>query len=164
MLAALLIALASAQSGAYETRTCTASSADSAAVATALRSWYAAEAQGDATKFHSLVTSDFFIFDGGRRLTAEALLEGMQRHYAEGLTAVWTITDPQNRLRLYDGTGDIHDSRSVSFAHVRKRSDLAGVGSVAENTRSMANIFFSKYPYTRYASGGAQQTVNRGAW
>lgn len=72
---------------------CTASAADSPAIADALHPWYAAEAAGDAAGYHARVTADFHAFDSGKPFIGDGLPDMAKAHLDKGERAAFTIDE-----------------------------------------------------------------------
>jgi ketosteroid isomerase-like protein len=84
----------------------------------AVNTMFAAVGADDRQQLNSVVAPDFYIFDGGVRLSADSLLTLMRAQYAAGKRYEWNVTDPDvhvsgntawiaytNRGSIYDGAG-----------------------------------------------------------
>jgi ketosteroid isomerase-like protein len=79
---------------------------------------FAAARTDDLAKFDSVVTPDFYIFDGGARFKGEAIMSLIKSQHAAGKRYEWNVTDP-----------DVHISGETAWvAYVNKGSitDAAG--------------------------------------
>ena len=74
---------------------CQASTADEAQVVGTIRTMYTAAATDDLTLFHSVITADFYAFDGGKRFDGDALLNMVKAQHAAGNLYVWNVTEPE---------------------------------------------------------------------
>jgi ketosteroid isomerase-like protein len=93
---------------------------DQNSIVKAVNTVFAALRASDSQKLDSVVTPDFYIFDGGVRLNADSLLTVMKAQYAAGKRYEWNVTDP-----------DIHISGdSAWIAYVDKGSIRDAAGSV----------------------------------
>lgn len=111
---------------------CTASAADSPAIADALHAWYAAEAVGDAAGYHARVTADFHAFDGGKPFIGDGLLDMAKAHLDKGERAAFTIGELAVQLDCrtalatfttqgsFDSAGRHQDATFLESAELRK--------------------------------------------
>jgi ketosteroid isomerase-like protein len=84
----------------------------------AVNTVFAAIRAEDSQELDSVVTPDFYIFDGGVRLNAESLMTLMKARYAAGKRYEWNVTDP-----------DVHVTGNTAWiAYIDKGSigDTAG--------------------------------------
>ena len=79
----------------------TESTTDEAKVIEAIRSMYVAATNDDLAKFHSVVSTDFYAFDLGKRFTGDELMELIRKAHAAGKIYVWQVTEPEVHI---DGT------------------------------------------------------------
>jgi ketosteroid isomerase-like protein len=82
---------------------------------------FAAFRADDSQELDSVVTSDFYIFDGGVRFNAESLMTFIKAQHAAGKRYEWSVTDP-----------DVHVSGNTAWiAYINKGSigDAAGSAS-----------------------------------
>jgi ketosteroid isomerase-like protein len=84
---------ASAQSAAG-TPACASTPADQVQVVETIRTMYAAAANDDLAKFHTVAAPDFYAFDGGKRYDGDALMNTLKSLHATGKVYVWTVTQP----------------------------------------------------------------------
>lgn len=73
---------------------CIGTPADQTQVVEAMRTMYAAAADDDLAKFHTVAAPDFYAFDGGERYNGDALMALIKQLHAAGKVYVWTVTDP----------------------------------------------------------------------
>jgi len=77
---------------------------------------FAAARIDDVAKFNSVIASDFYIFDGGERFTADSLLDLIKKQFALGRVTVWTISEPEvhvdcnTALATFTTHGSMHDT------------------------------------------------------
>jgi ketosteroid isomerase-like protein len=82
---------------------------------------FVAAGEEDAAKFESLISPDFYIFEGGKRLNGEALIALIKALHAAGKRYEWNVTEP-----------DVHISGDTAWiAYVNKGSitDASGTSS-----------------------------------
>jgi hypothetical protein len=64
-------------------------------VVATIRALFLATAKDDYSKFHNVTTSNFHIFDGGRRFDGVAVLDYMKMTFQDkGYRCVWNVTQP----------------------------------------------------------------------
>ena len=89
---------------------------DEARVAEVMRTFYVAATNDDLVKFHSVVTSDFYSYDGGARFGGDELMELIKKAHASGKVFVWTVTKPEVRIHgdaawiTYVNEGSVKDA------------------------------------------------------
>src|ERR1051326_7714873 len=71
---------------------------DEARVIEVMRTFYVAATNDDLSKFHSVVTRDFYSFDGGKRFGGDELMELIKQAHASGKVFVWNVTKPEVRI------------------------------------------------------------------
>jgi ketosteroid isomerase-like protein len=84
----------------------------------AVNTVFAAVRADDSQELDSVVTPDFYIFDGGVRLNADSLMTLIKAQYAASKQYEWNVTDP-----------DVHVSGNTAWiAYINKGriSDAAG--------------------------------------
>ncbi len=64
-------------------------------VVDAMRTMYVAATNDDLEKFHSVVASDFFAFDGGMRFSGDELMALVKNAHAAGKVYHWEVTQPE---------------------------------------------------------------------
>ena len=87
----------------------------------AVNTVFAAIRTEDSQELNSVVTPDFYIFDGGVRLTADSLMTHMKALFAAGKRYEWSVTEP-----------DVHVTGNTAWiAYINKGSigDAAGSAS-----------------------------------
>jgi ketosteroid isomerase-like protein len=91
---------------------------DQKQIVRAVNTVFAAVRANDSQELDSVVTPDFYIFDGGVRLSADSLMTLIKAQYAAGKQYEWSVTDP-----------DIHVSGNtawIAFINKGRISDAAG--------------------------------------
>ena len=91
---------------------------DEEQIVRAVNTVFTAVRADDSQELDSVVTPDFYIFDGGVRLNADSLMTLMKTQHAAGKRYEWNVTDP-----------DVHVSGNTAWiAYVNKGSigDPAG--------------------------------------
>jgi ketosteroid isomerase-like protein len=63
-------------------------------IVSAVNTVFAALRADDRGELDSVVTPDFYLFDGGVRLNADSLMTLMKAQYAAGKRYEWNVTDP----------------------------------------------------------------------
>jgi ketosteroid isomerase-like protein len=94
---------------------------DQKQIVTAVNTLFAALRADDRQELDSVVTPDFYIFDGGVRFNADSLMTFMKSLHAAGKRYEWNVTDP-----------DVHVSGNAAWiAYINKGSigDAAGSAS-----------------------------------
>lgn len=64
-------------------------------VVNTMTDFFKAIQDGNDVKYRSLTEPEFFVFDGGRRLSRDAMLDTMKALEAAGNRYDWHVTDPQ---------------------------------------------------------------------
>jgi ketosteroid isomerase-like protein len=102
----------------------------------AVNTVFAAVRADDSQQLDSVVTSDFYIFDGGVRLNADSLMTLIKAQYAAGKRYEWNVTDP-----------DVHVSGNTAWiAYINKGSIGDAAGSV--NQQWLESAFLEKQAAT----------------
>src|SRR3954463_15846070 len=68
---------------------------DQVHVIEAVRSMFAALAADDFPKLRAVIAPDFYAFEAGGRITADALIDLMKKAHAAGKVYVWTVNEPE---------------------------------------------------------------------
>jgi Domain of unknown function (DUF4440) len=95
---------------------CSVEPQDAGRVTETLKQMYVAATNDDIALFHRVTTTDFYAFDGGRRLSGDALMELIQSAHKAGKRYVWTVNEPDVRLACndawiaYTNRGSIQDA------------------------------------------------------
>lgn len=90
--------------------------AEETRVVEVMRTFYVAATNDDLAKFHSVVTDDFYSFDGGARFTGDELMELIKGAHASGKVFVWNVTKPEVRIHgeaawiTYVNEGSVKDA------------------------------------------------------
>lgn len=61
----------------------------------AVRLMYVALTNDDPVQFSAVTSSDFYTFDGGKRMTGDQLMGFVKSAHAAGKIYVWQVTEPQ---------------------------------------------------------------------
>jgi ketosteroid isomerase-like protein len=105
---------------------------DEKQIVRAVNTAFAAVRAGDSQELDSVVTPDFYIFDGGVRLNADSLMTLMKAQYAAGKRYEWNVTDP-----------DVHVTGNTGWiAYINKGSIGDAAGSV--NQQWLESAFLEK--------------------
>ena len=100
-----------------------------------MRTFYVAATNDDLEKFHTVVTRDFYSYDGGARFTGDELMELIKKAHAAGKVFVWNVTKPEVRMHgdaawiTYVNEGSVKDAsgtKNVTWlesAFLRKEND-----------------------------------------
>jgi len=97
-----------------------------------LNTLFAAFSADDNQELDSVVTSDFYIFDGGVRFNAESLMTFIKAQHAAGKRYEWSVTDP-----------DVHVSGNTAWiAYINKGSIGDAAGSA--NQQWLESAFLEK--------------------
>ena len=84
---------------------------------------FAAARTDDVAKFDSVITSDFYMYDGGARFNGDAVMALIKAQHAAGKRFEWNVTEP-----------DIHISGKTAWiAYVNKGSITDASGTVNQN-------------------------------
>jgi len=84
---------------------------------------FAAARADDLAKFHSVIASGFYIFDGGARFDGDSIMALINGQHAAGKRYEWNVTDP-----------DVHISGSTAWiAYVNKGSITDAAGTVNQS-------------------------------
>jgi SnoaL-like domain len=74
---------------------CTTSATDAPQIVDAVKTMFAAASKDDFALFHSVTTSDFYAYDGGRRFDGDALMSLIKTAHDSGTVFVWSVNDPE---------------------------------------------------------------------
>jgi hypothetical protein len=86
----------------------------------------------DVAKFDSVITSDFYMFDGGVRFNGDAIMALIKAQHAAGKRYEWNVTEP-----------DVHISGNTAWiAYVNKGSITDASGVV--NQKWLESAFLQK--------------------
>jgi len=108
---------------------------EEARVIEVMRTFYVAATNDDLAKFRTVVTRDFYSYDGGKRFTGDELMELIKQAHAAGKVYVWNVTKPEVRLHgdaawiTYVNEGSVKDAsgtKNVTWlesAFLRKEKD-----------------------------------------
>jgi ketosteroid isomerase-like protein len=93
---------------------------------------FAAARTDDVAKFDSVITSDFYMYDGGARFNGDAVMALIKAQHAAGKRFEWNVTEP-----------DIHISGKTAWiAYVNKGSITDASGTVNQNW--LESVFLEK--------------------
>jgi hypothetical protein len=93
-----------------------AAASDESQVVDAVRTMYAAASTDDLALFNSVVTSDFYAFDNGKRFDGEGLMKLVRSMHAAGKIYVWNVTEPEVHIAgkyawiTYTNRGSVRDA------------------------------------------------------
>ena len=108
---------------------------DQAQVTQTVREMFVAAAADDLAKLRSVITPDFYAFDGGGRFTGDALMDLIKAAHAAGKVYVWTVNEPEVQIHgdiawiTYVNRGSIKDASGtkdvtwLESAVLRKEKD-----------------------------------------
>jgi Domain of unknown function (DUF4440) len=109
---------------------------EEARVIEVMRTFYIAATNDDLEKFHSVVTRDFYSYDGGERFTGDKLMELIKAAHASGKVFVWNVTKPEVRIHgrvawiTYVNEGSVRDASGtkrvtwLESAFLRKENEI----------------------------------------
>jgi len=112
-----------------------AAGSDEGRVIEIMRTFYVAATNDDLEKFHSVVTRDFYSYDGGARFTGDELMALIKKAHAAGKVFVWNVSKPEVRMHgdfawiTYVNEGSVKDAsgtKNVTWlesAFLRKEND-----------------------------------------
>ena len=89
---------------------------DEARVIEVMRTFYVAATNDDLAKFRTVVTPDFYSYDGGERFTGDKLMELIKAAHVSGKVFVWNVTKPEVRIHgdvawiTYVNEGSVKDT------------------------------------------------------
>jgi ketosteroid isomerase-like protein len=84
---------------------------------------FTAASTDDVAKFDSVIASDFYIFDGGVRFNAHAIMAFIKAQHAAGKRYEWNVTEP-----------DVHLSGDTAWiAYVNRGSITDASGTTNQN-------------------------------
>jgi len=89
---------------------------DEETVVQALRQMYVALTNEDTALLRAVTTSDFYSFDGGKRLTGDELMALIKSLHSTGKTYVWTVPETTVRVEgkvawiTYVNRGSVQDA------------------------------------------------------
>ena len=92
------------------------SAAEQAQVTDTIRSFFAAATADDLDKLHAVITSDFYAFEAGGRISGDALIGMLKAAHAAGKVYVWTVNEPEVHISAdtawitYVNRGSIKDT------------------------------------------------------
>jgi ketosteroid isomerase-like protein len=93
---------------------------------------FAAARTDDVAKFDTVITSDFYMYDGGARFNGDAVMALIKAQHAAGKRFEWNVTEP-----------DIHISGKTAWiAYVNKGSITDASGTVNQNW--LESVFLEK--------------------
>jgi ketosteroid isomerase-like protein len=91
--------------------------------------------EDDAAKFDSVVSPDFYSFDGGARFNGEGILELIKKLHAAGKRYEWSVTEPDVHMNgdtawvTYINKGSITDSSGTKSQQWLESAILQKQGS-----------------------------------
>jgi ketosteroid isomerase-like protein len=108
---------------------------EQARIVDVMRTFYVAATNDDLAKLHGVVTGDFYSFDGGKRFTADELMELIKGAHGTGKVYVWNVTKPEVHIHgdvawiTYVNEGSVKDASGtknltwLESAFLRKEKD-----------------------------------------
>jgi ketosteroid isomerase-like protein len=105
---------------------------DQAQVVDTVRTIFQAAQADDLEKFHSVTTSDFYLFDGGARFNGDAIMALMKAQHRAGKRYEWNVTEPD--VHVYSNTAWI--------AYVNRGSITDSSGTIGQQW--LESAFFEK--------------------
>ena len=91
----------------------TPSTNDEVQITEAVRSMFAALSAEDIPKLRAIVAPDFYAFEAGGRITADALIDLIKKAHAAGNVYVWTVNQPE-----------VHVSRDIAWITYVNRGSI----------------------------------------
>ena len=96
---------------------------DEQQIVSKLSTMFAALSTEDATKFHSVISADFYLFEGGARYDGDTITGLIKAMHAAGKRYKWNLTEP-----------DVHISGNTAWiAYVNKGSVTDASGTAKQN-------------------------------
>lgn len=74
---------------------CAKSDSDAPQIIEAVKTMFVAATKDDLELFHSVTTSDFYAYDGGKRFDGDELMNLIKQAHAAGTMLVWSVNDPE---------------------------------------------------------------------
>lgn len=121
-LAGCCLLISSFSAFAAEETTLPGSNSDEARIIEVMRTFYVAATNDDLVKFHSVVTDDFYSYDGGARFGGDELMALIKAAHAAGKVFVWNVTKPEVHVH-----GDV---AWISYVNEGSVKDAAGTKKV----------------------------------
>ncbi len=110
----------------------TPSGNDEAQVTEAVRSMFAALSAEDIPKLRTVLAPDFYAFEAGGRITADALIDLMKKAHGAGKVYVWTVNEPQ-----------VHIDGSLAWVTYVNRGSIKD-GSETKNVTWLESVVLRK--------------------
>ena len=114
--------LLTSTNGAAASDQSTATTNDEVQVTDAVRSIFAALSAEDIPKLRAIMAPDFYAFEAGGRITADALIDLMKKAHAAGNVYVWTVNEPEVHI-----SGDMAWITYVNRGSIKDTSGTKGV-------------------------------------
>jgi hypothetical protein len=105
---------------------------EEARVIEVMRTFYVAATNDDLEKFHSVVTREFYSYDGGARFTGDELMALIKAAHASGKVFVWNVTKPEVRIH--------GDAAWITYVNEGSVKDASG----KKNVTWLESAFFRK--------------------
>ena len=99
-----------------------ASDSEQARVIELMRTFYVAATNDDLSTFHSVVTDDFYSYDGGARFGGDELMTLIKAAHTAGKVYVWNVTKPE--VHVYG------DAAWISYVNEGSVKDASGTKNV----------------------------------
>ena len=96
---------------------------DEQQIVSKLSTMFAALSTEDATKFHSVISADFYLFEGGARYDGDTITGLIKAMHTAGKRYEWNVTEP-----------DVHISGKSAWVAYVNRGNISGAsGSANQN-------------------------------
>ena len=106
---------------------------DQKQIVTTVNTLFASIRADDSQELDSVLTPDFYIFDGGVRLNEDSLMRFIKAQHAAGKRYEWNVTDP-----------DVHVGGNTAWiAYINKGTITDAAGSV--NQQWLESAFLEKH-------------------
>jgi ketosteroid isomerase-like protein len=99
-----------------------AADSEQAQVIEVMRAFYVAATNDDLAKFHTVVTDDFYSYDGGKRFSGDELMELIKAAHAAGKVYVWNVTKPEVHVH--------GDAAWITYVNEGSVTDTSGTKNV----------------------------------
>ena len=91
----VLLAVFPCAAFAVDPPTCPTSATDAPQIIDAVKTMFAAASKDDLALFHTVTTSDFYAYDGGKRFDGDELMNLIKQAHEAGTVLVWSVNDPE---------------------------------------------------------------------
>ena len=87
----------------------------------------------DVAKFDSVITSDFYIYDGGSRFNGDSVMAGIKAQHAAGVHYEWSVTEP-----------DVHINGETAWIAYVNKGRITDASGTAVNQNWLESAFLEK--------------------